>query len=80
MNGCVGGEMNEGGRPDIVCSGSSGVIRWYENLGMQLLDPWLLLSMTRCCALEVKAGSPSPGRVLSLPLRRIRGGQTQLGI
>jgi hypothetical protein len=33
MNGCVGGDMNEDGRPDIVCTGGGGVIRWYENLG-----------------------------------------------
>jgi len=33
MNGCVGGDMNEDGRPDIICTGSGGVIRWYENLG-----------------------------------------------
>ena len=33
MNGCVGGDMNEDGRPDIVCAGPGGMIRWYENLG-----------------------------------------------
>ncbi len=33
MNGCVGGDMNQDGRPDLVCTGSGGVIRWYENLG-----------------------------------------------
>ena len=33
MNGCVGGDMNGDGRPDIVCTGGGGVIRWYENLG-----------------------------------------------
>ena len=33
MNGCVGGDMNQDGRRDIVCTGGGGVIRWYENLG-----------------------------------------------
>jgi len=33
MNGCVDGDMNLDGRPDIVCNGASGKIRWYENLG-----------------------------------------------
>jgi hypothetical protein len=33
MNGCVAGDMNNDGRPDLVCTGSGGVIRWYENLG-----------------------------------------------
>ena len=33
MNGCVGGDMNGDGRPDLVCTGSGGVIKWYENLG-----------------------------------------------
>ena len=33
MNGCVGGDMNVDGRPDIVCAGPGGMIRWYENLG-----------------------------------------------
>ena len=34
MNGCVGGDMNQDGRPDIVCAGPGGLIKWYENLGM----------------------------------------------
>ena len=34
MNGCVAGDMNQDGRPDLVCTGGGGVIRWYENLGM----------------------------------------------
>ena len=34
MNGCVGGDMNQDGRPDIICTGRGGMIRWYENLGM----------------------------------------------
>ena len=33
MNGCVGGDMNGDMRPDIVCAGPGGMIRWYENLG-----------------------------------------------
>ncbi len=33
MNGCVGGDINGDARPDLVCTGSSGKIRWYENLG-----------------------------------------------
>ena len=33
MNSCVGGDMNEDGRPDIVCVGAGSIIRWYENLG-----------------------------------------------
>jgi hypothetical protein len=33
MNGCVGGDMNGDSRPDVVCTGSGGVIKWYENLG-----------------------------------------------
>ena len=33
MNGCVGGDMNQDGLPDIVCTGGGGKIRWYENLG-----------------------------------------------
>ncbi|HIF23086.1 MAG TPA: VCBS repeat-containing protein [Gemmatimonadetes bacterium] len=34
MNGCVGGDMNQDGRPDIICSGAGNMIKWYENLGM----------------------------------------------
>ena len=33
MNGCVGGDMNADGRPDLVCTGAGGFTRWYENLG-----------------------------------------------
>lgn len=33
MNSCVGGDMNGDGRPDLVCTGAGGFIRWYENLG-----------------------------------------------
>jgi hypothetical protein len=33
MNGCVGGDMNQDGRMDLVCAGAGGFIKWYENLG-----------------------------------------------
>jgi hypothetical protein len=33
MNGCVSGDMNNDGRMDIICNGSGGKVRWYENLG-----------------------------------------------
>ncbi|MGE0161123.1 MAG: FG-GAP repeat domain-containing protein [Gemmatimonadales bacterium] len=33
MNGCVGGDMNQDSRMDIVCAGAGGFIKWYENLG-----------------------------------------------
>ncbi|MCH7932643.1 MAG: VCBS repeat-containing protein [Gemmatimonadetes bacterium] len=33
MNGCVTGDMNQDDRPDIICAGPGGMIRWYENLG-----------------------------------------------
>ena len=33
MNGCVGADINVDGRPDIVCTGGGGMIRWYENMG-----------------------------------------------
>ena len=33
MNSCVGADINRDGRPDLVCTGRGGVIRWYENLG-----------------------------------------------
>jgi len=33
MNSCVGSDINRDGRPDVVCAGAGGVIRWYENLG-----------------------------------------------
>ena len=35
MNGCVGGDMNEDGRPDLICTGAGGMIRRYENLGLE---------------------------------------------
>jgi hypothetical protein len=33
MNSCVGVDLNGDGRPDLVCTGAGGVIRWYENTG-----------------------------------------------
>lgn len=33
MNGCVGADLNGDRRPDLVCTGAGGVVRWYENLG-----------------------------------------------
>jgi hypothetical protein len=33
MNSCVGADVNGDGRPDLVCTGAGGVIRWYENEG-----------------------------------------------
>jgi FG-GAP-like repeat len=33
MNGCVAADLNGDKRPDLVCTGAGGVIRWYENLG-----------------------------------------------
>ncbi len=33
MNSCVVADMNNDGRPDIVCTGGGGVVRWYENKG-----------------------------------------------
>jgi hypothetical protein len=33
MNSCVGGDINQDGRPDLVCVGAGGLLRWYENLG-----------------------------------------------
>jgi hypothetical protein len=33
MNGCVGVDLNGDRRPDLVCTGASGVVRWYENRG-----------------------------------------------
>lgn len=33
MNSCVGGDLNQDDRPDLVCTGGGGVIRWYENRG-----------------------------------------------
>jgi hypothetical protein len=33
MNGCVGADINRDKRPDLVCTGAGGAIRWYENLG-----------------------------------------------
>jgi hypothetical protein len=33
MNGCVSADINNDKKPDLVCTGASGVVRWYENLG-----------------------------------------------
>ena len=33
MNGCVGADINGDKRPDLVCTGAGGAIRWYENKG-----------------------------------------------
>src|SRR5262245_55375829 len=34
MNSCVAADINKDGRPDLVCTGAGGVIRWYENKGV----------------------------------------------
>jgi hypothetical protein len=34
MNGCVTADINNDTRPDVVCTGSGGVVRWYENMGI----------------------------------------------
>jgi hypothetical protein len=33
MNSCVGADINNDKRSDLVCGGASGVVRWYENKG-----------------------------------------------
>jgi hypothetical protein len=33
MNGCVAADMNNDKRIDLVCTGATGIIRWYENKG-----------------------------------------------
>ncbi|MGE0811838.1 MAG: FG-GAP repeat domain-containing protein [Vicinamibacterales bacterium] len=33
MNGCVGVDINGDRRPDLLCTGASGIVRWYENQG-----------------------------------------------
>ncbi len=33
MNSCVGADVNGDRRPDLVCTGAGGFIRWYENKG-----------------------------------------------
>ena len=33
MNSCVSADINGDGRPDLVCTGAGGAIRWYENKG-----------------------------------------------
>jgi hypothetical protein len=34
MNGCTAADIDNDRRPDLVCTGSGGVVRWYENLGV----------------------------------------------
>jgi hypothetical protein len=33
MNSCVSADLNGDHRPDLVCTGAGGAIRWYENKG-----------------------------------------------
>jgi hypothetical protein len=33
MNSCVGVDVNGDKRPDLVCGGAGGAVRWYENQG-----------------------------------------------
>ncbi|HQZ38173.1 MAG TPA: VCBS repeat-containing protein [Vicinamibacterales bacterium] len=33
MNGCVGADIDGDQRPDLVCTGAGGFVRWYENRG-----------------------------------------------
>ncbi len=33
MNGCVGADMNNDKKVDLICTGAGAVVRWYENLG-----------------------------------------------
>jgi hypothetical protein len=33
MNSCVSADLNGDRRPDLVCTGAGGAIRWYENVG-----------------------------------------------
>jgi hypothetical protein len=33
MNSCVGVDVNGDRRPDLVCGGAGGAVRWYENKG-----------------------------------------------
>jgi hypothetical protein len=33
MNSCVAADVNGDRRPDLVCTGAGGAIRWYENKG-----------------------------------------------
>lgn len=35
MNSCVGADINGDRRPDLVCTGAGGAIRWYENTGSE---------------------------------------------
>jgi hypothetical protein len=33
MNSCVAADVNGDHRPDLVCTGAGGALRWYENKG-----------------------------------------------
>jgi hypothetical protein len=33
MNSCVAADLNGDHRPDLVCTGAGGAIKWYENKG-----------------------------------------------
>jgi hypothetical protein len=33
MNGCVGADMNNDKKADLICTGAGAAVRWYENLG-----------------------------------------------
>jgi hypothetical protein len=33
MNSCVAADLNKDRRPDLVCGGAGGAVRWYENTG-----------------------------------------------
>ena len=35
MNSCVAADINGDKKPDLVCTGAGGVIRWYENTGQR---------------------------------------------
>jgi hypothetical protein len=33
MNSCVRVDVNNDRRPDVVCTGATGITQWYENKG-----------------------------------------------
>jgi hypothetical protein len=39
MNSCVATDINGDGKPDLVCTGAGGAIRWYENKGVAKGQP-----------------------------------------
>ena len=39
MNSCVATDINGDGRPDLVCTGAGGAIKWYENKGVAKGQP-----------------------------------------